>query len=368
MDQARQLTLPVRGSGSSRYRNRARGAATLTLMANRKIPVVVVAGFLGAGKTTLLNHLLHNTRGARIGVIVNDFGSVNIDSMMVAGQVDSMVSLSNGCLCCVVDVSDMDAMLDRLAHRNSDLDVIVVEASGLAEPRNMIRLVLGSENDRVTYGGLVLVVDATEFDATRARHPEIEQHVALADLVLLNKVDRIDGDTHDDLLGRLCGLNPRAAVVSTDHGRIDPALLFDISERPEPQPGEQLTLDQLLYDDHDDEHTHLHDGYDAITFEASDALHPRVLIDFLENQPAGVFRIKGYVHVAAGLRTSSYLLHTVGDHIRFEPERRNGGATQLVVIGADLDGDDVRARLQRCVATEPVSGDAMYAIHRFTPQ
>src|SRR5690606_23384342 len=156
MDPPRQLTLPVRGSGSSGYRNRARGAATLTCMANRQIPVVVVAGFLGAGKTTLLNHLLHNTRGARIGVIVNDFGAVNIDSMLVAGQVDSMVSLSNGCLCCVVDVSDLYAMLDRLAHRNSDLDVIVVEASGLAEPRNMIRLVLGSENEYITYGGLVL--------------------------------------------------------------------------------------------------------------------------------------------------------------------------------------------------------------------
>lgn len=340
-------------------------------MARTRIPVVVVAGFLGSGKTTLLNHLLRNTRGARIGVIVNDFGSVNIDSMMVAGQVDSMVSLSNGCLCCAVDVSDMDAMLDRLAHRSSDLDVIVVEASGLAEPRNMIRLVAGSENEYVTYGGLVLVVDAVEFETTRARHPELEQHVALADLVLLNKTDRIDGDTHDDLLGRLCGLNARAAVVSTDHARVDPALLFDIPERPEPRPGEQLTLDQLLYPEDEHDHPHLHDGYDAITFEAEDALHPRVLVDFLENQPAGVFRIKGYVRVAAGLRVSTYLLHTVGDHIRFEQPGRGERVpdrTRLVVIGADLDADGVRERLERCVATEPVTGDAMYAVHRFTPR
>lgn len=345
--------------------------ASLTIMAKKQIPVIVVAGFLGAGKTTLLNHLLRNTRGARIGVIVNDFGAVNIDSMMVAGQVDSMVSLSNGCLCCAVDVSDMDAMLDKLAHRSSDLDVIVVEASGLAEPRNMIRLVAGSENEYVSYGGLVLVVDAVEFDATAAQHPELEQHVALADLVLINKTDRIDGDAHDDLLTRLCRLNSRAAVVSTDHGRIDPALLFDIPERPDPQPGEQLTLDRLLYEQDDHEHTHLHDGYDAITFESSDALHPRVLVDFLENQPAGVFRIKGYVRVAAELDTGTYLLHTVGDHIRFEPAGRGDDVpdgTQLVVIGADLDSDDVRERLRRCVPTEPVSADAMYAIHRFTPR
>lgn len=340
-------------------------------MAKKQIPVIVVAGFLGAGKTTLLNHLLRNTRGARIGVIVNDFGSVNIDSMMVAGQVDSMVSLSNGCLCCAVDVSDMDAMLDKLAHRSSDLDVIVVEASGLAEPRNMIRLVAGSENEYVTYGGLVLVVDAVEFAATAAQHPELEQHVALADLVLVNKTDRIDGDAHDDLLTRLCRLNSRAAVVSTDHGRIDPPLLFDIPERPDPRPGEQLTLDELLYEQDDHDHTHLHEGYDAITFEAADALHPRVLVDFLENQPAGVFRIKGYVRVTAGLHTADYLVHTVGDHIRFDTVGRRDDVpdgTQLVVIGADLDADDVRERLRRCVPTEPVSADAMYAIHRFTPR
>ncbi len=115
-------------------------------MAKKRIPVVIVAGFLGSGKTTLLNHVLRNNRGVRVGVIVNDFGAVNIDSMMVAGQVDSMVSLSNGCMCCAVDVSDMDEMLDRLAHPASQIDVIIVEASGLAEPRNMIRLVLGSTN------------------------------------------------------------------------------------------------------------------------------------------------------------------------------------------------------------------------------
>ncbi|OOL28703.1 cobalamin biosynthesis protein [Rhodococcus rhodochrous] len=342
-------------------------------MANKRIPVVIVAGFLGSGKTTLLNHLLRNNRGARIGVIVNDFGSVNIDSMMVAGQVDSMVSLSNGCLCCAVDVADMDAMLDRLAHRTSGIDVIVVEASGLAEPRNMIRLVVGSGNEYVGYGGLVLVVDAAEFGTVRDRHPELDQHVALADLVLLNKTDRIDGDAHDELLELLCRLNDRAAIVSTVHGRIDPALLFDIPERPEPQPGEQLSLDRLLYEEHDEDgdHTHLHDGYEAVDFESPVPLHPRALVEFLEDQPAGVFRIKGYVHVVAGGRTRTYLLHTVGDHIRFDPVRRTGdvpATTRLVVIGADLDPEAVRARLAECVPTEPVPADAMLAVHRFTPR
>jgi len=80
-----------------------------------QIPVVVLAGFLGSGKTTLLNHLLHHSGGSRIGAVVNDFGAIEIDAMAVAGALgDSTVSLGNGCLCCAVDVSELDGYLDRL--------------------------------------------------------------------------------------------------------------------------------------------------------------------------------------------------------------------------------------------------------------
>ena len=95
-------------------------------------------------------------------MVVNDFGSINIDSMLVAGQVDSLVSLGNGCMCCAIDVDDMDATFETLTSSDASLDAIVVEASGLAEPRNMIRLVLASANTRIRYGGLVVVVDAVE--------------------------------------------------------------------------------------------------------------------------------------------------------------------------------------------------------------
>ncbi len=79
----------------------------------QQIPVVVLAGFLGSGKTTLLNHLLHRSGGSRIGAIVNDFGAIEIDAMAVAGALgDSTVSLGNGCLCCAVDVSELDLYLD----------------------------------------------------------------------------------------------------------------------------------------------------------------------------------------------------------------------------------------------------------------
>lgn len=349
----------------------------------RSIPVVVVAGFLGSGKTTLLNHLLHNNGGTRIGVIVNDFGSVNIDAMMVAGQVDSMMALSNGCMCCAVDVSDMDAMLDRLAHRTSEIDVIVVEASGLAEPRNMIRLVLGSENPYITYGGLVMLVDGAEYQASRERHPELDQHIAIADLVVLNKTDRIGGDEHDTLLSDVCRINPRAAVVSTVHGRVDPGLLFDRAPRPEPRPGEQLSFDELLVDDGTRGHCdsdppdpadhadHFHAMYQSVTFTSEWPMHPRRLVRFLEKQPAGVYRIKGYVYFGVPGHQQKYLLQVVGDHIAFHPqrwERGEGRRTELVVIGTDLDAESVDAVLDACTEPEAegLGSDTMMGVHRYT--
>ncbi|MFD9681012.1 CobW family GTP-binding protein [Rhodococcus sp. NPDC059969] len=351
-------------------------------MAKKQIPVIVVAGFLGSGKTTLLNHLLRNNDGVRIGVIVNDFGSVNIDSMMVAGQVDSMVTLSNGCLCCAVDVSDMDEMLNKLAHRQSGIDVIVIEASGLAEPRNMIRLVLGSENPSVVYGGLVVLVDGANFSTVRSEHPELDQHVRLADLVVVNKIDSVPAAEREQFSAGIRELNPRAPIVETSHSRIDPALLFDSGEVTPPAPGDQLSLDELLRDgldhdhghDHEDgscHHDHLHHRYESVDFISETPLDARALTHFLENQPSGVYRIKGFVNFEIPGYTGKFEIQSVGDHVRITPLRWKSGeprTTQLVVIGSGMDSGAVGRALRTCVREETAEPhpDAMLGLHRYT--
>src|SRR5215471_13079886 len=128
------------------------------------VPVLAVAGHLGAGKTTLLNHLLRNSRGVRIGALVNDFGAVNIDAMLVAGQVDAMASLSNGCICCAVDGEEVGEMLGKLVAVKPRLDLIVVEASGVAEPASLARTVITLDDPRFHYAGLALVVDGLQPD------------------------------------------------------------------------------------------------------------------------------------------------------------------------------------------------------------
>lgn len=333
----------------------------------RLVPVVLVAGFLGSGKTSLLNNLLRGDHGVRIGVIVNDFGSVNIDAMMVAGQVDSTVSLSNGCLCCAVDVGEMDAMLDRLTR--ADIDVIVVEASGLAEPRNMVRMILGSENPRIGYGGLVVVVDAAEFDDTRRRHPELDLHVRMADLLVLNKTDLIDDVAVDALRGRVGALNDRSPVLETTHGRVDSRLLFDEVVRVDEGP-RQMSLDELLVEDQcgDGDHEHLHDRYRSVTFTSAAPIEPRALVRFLEDPPAGLYRVKGFVYFGIPGHTQRYLLQTVGRHIRFDraPWRRgHERGTELVLIGSGIDEEAVQRGLAACVASTPGAADAMTAVHRY---
>ncbi|MFD3439857.1 CobW family GTP-binding protein [Streptomyces sp. NPDC058685] len=353
-------------------------------MTSKPVPVIVLAGFLGSGKTTLLNHLLRAGRGTRIGVVVNDFGAIEIDAMTVAGQLgDSTVSLGNGCLCCAVDASELDVFLDRLARPDARLDVIVIEASGLAEPQELVRMVLAAENERVVYGGLVEVVDAAEFDATLERHPEIARHLGIADLVVLNKADRVDDAAGQRLRERIRGLGS-GALVSATYGRIDPELLFEC--RPRGERVGQLSFDDLRLEDEDgdgeqgDGHAHghahgdhLHAAYESVSFTADEPLHPRRLLDFLDSRPEGLYRIKGFVDFGALDPRNRYAVHAVGRFLRFHPEpwpageRRQSG---IVLIGSGIDSAALRKELDALPVAGPRDAPdehTMWGVLRFVP-
>ncbi|MFF4580608.1 CobW family GTP-binding protein [Streptomyces sp. NPDC001389] len=342
------------------------------------IPVVVLSGFLGSGKTTVLNHLLAHRGGTRIGVVVNDFGSIEIDAMSVAGQVgDSMVSLGGGCLCCAVDGSELDAYLEKLAAPVHRIDVIVIEASGLAEPQEMVRMLMANENPAVRYGGLVQVVDAAEFDATRAAHPETDRHLAVADLVVLNKTDRVDAAERARIEAELAALAaPGTPLVGADHGRIDPELLFD--RRPWTETRGQLSFEDLLAEagEHahgDEDHgAHAHAAYESVSFATDQALSPRRFIDFLDRRPAGLYRIKGFVWFGVPGHQERYEVHAVGRFLRFDPGPWGRGeprGTRLVLIGKGVDGPALRHGLEACREADPGRGlpDSMWGVLRYVP-
>ncbi|MFF8973778.1 CobW family GTP-binding protein [Streptomyces sp. NPDC014995] len=335
----------------------------------QQIPVVVLAGFLGSGKTTLLNHLLHRSGGSRIGAIVNDFGAIEIDAMAVAGALgDSTVSLGNGCLCCAVDAGELDVYLERLARPSTGIDVVVIEASGLAEPQELVRMVLASEHPGIVYGGLVEVVDAAEFDETRAKHPEIDRHLALADLVVVNKLDRTSDA--DRVLGLVRSLTDRAAVVPATYGRIDPEFLFDC--RPGEERVGQLSFDDLhRQDDHeyDDHAGHLHTTYDSLSFTSAVPLDPRRLMAFLDSRPEGLYRIKGYVDFGPHDPGNRYAVHAVGRFLRFCPEpwgTAEERLTQLVLIGSGIDTAALGKELEACGNDAPHADEhGMWGVLRY---
>jgi G3E family GTPase len=311
------------------------------------VPVLALAGFLGAGKTTLLNHLLRNSRGVRIGALVNDFGAVNIDAMFVAGQVDAMASLSNGCICCATDASEAAEMLGRLAAVRPALDLIIVEASGIAEPPVLARTIATAGDDRFHYAGLVLVVDA-------AQPADLGHGLRVADLVVLNKA--ADGDA-DAVAARVRAENPQVPLVYTDFARVDPALLIDPPVRRRQRPA-QLSLDELLLEDH---HHHAHPEYQSVGFSTDAPVNPRRFLAFLQDRPVGLYRAKGFVDFGSGGR---YCVQLVGSSLRFEKRGAAGRGTTLVLIGTDIDESAALTALQDCTS-EPADENAMLAVHKY---
>ncbi|MET0457582.1 MAG: GTP-binding protein [Mycobacterium sp.] len=317
------------------------------------IPVIALTGYLGAGKTSLLNHVLR-APGARIGVVINDFGDVNVDAALVTGQVDEPVSIAGGCVCCLPDDGTLDEALQKLADPRLALDAIIVEASGLAEPVAVSRLIGFSGVERVRPGGVVDVIDAaTHFDVVDHGGVPPARYGA-ASLVVVNKLDQIPEGDRAVLLERIelrvRERNPHAHVVGAVGARIDPALLYDAAESVEATG--QLSFRELLINadaaDHDHVHDHVHAA--SVTVTGDGCVDPGALFDLLEKPPAGVYRIKGTVAVRHRARIRRYAVNVVGTSIHVAAAPPKAKANCLVAIGTNLDVDDVRHRVHAALA------------------
>ncbi|MFC0314127.1 CobW family GTP-binding protein [Gordonia phosphorivorans] len=311
------------------------------------VPVVVLAGFLGAGKTTVLNHLLRHAGGRRFGVLVNDFGAVNIDALLVSGQSAGRLDLANGCICCTTDAEGLGEALASLAV--SGVDAIVIEASGIAEPKALVRLVLAARDERVAYGGLVYLVDAANLESTLAEHPIVGDHLGVADLVVCNKTDLVSTADLSRIRATIADLNPTAPILSVVGGTVDPGLFAEGAGGAAADDGpRQLTIGELLDEEPDHPRGHLHDAFESVSLESPEPVDPRRLAAFLERPPVGAYRCKGLVFVdLPGHRDRAYEVHAVGGFVRVGRRRWPDGVrrTSLVAIGAGLDVDAARAAM-----------------------
>ncbi|OBI79764.1 CobW family GTP-binding protein [Mycobacterium asiaticum] len=327
------------------------------------IPVIALTGHLGAGKTTLLNHLLR-TPDTRIGVVVNDFGELNIDAGLVAGQIDEPASIAGGCICCLPDDGGLEDALVKLADPARRLDAIIVEASGLADPVAIARLIGFSRVSGVRPGGLVDVIDAVNHFDTVDRTELPPARYGAASLIVVNKLDQIPVDQRAAVLervkDRVSARNPRVHVVGTTVGRIDPALLFDSSDAAV-QFG-QLSFRELLLDASDLDHAHDHVAADAVTVSSSGCVDVDALIDLLERPPSGVFRLKGVVAVRQRTRVRNYVVNVVGSAVHIGSAPASAVPNCLVAIGMDLKTESVRAELG--AALRPATGSSEAGLRR----
>ncbi len=290
-----------------------------------QIPFTVVGGFLGAGKTTLLNWLLANAEGVRFAVLVNDFGDLAIDGELIAKHGGDTVALANGCVCCTIGDSLMGT-LDGLLRRDEPPDHIVVEASGVADPRAIADIATLHPRLR---RDLIIVLADVETIRQRAADPRLDDTVARqlasADILALNKCDLVPAAARDQVRAWL-GLRTEAGIVETEHARLPLALL---TARPERDDGSSARHH------HDHDHGEL---FRAETLPAPAAMEREALLRALEGLPSSVLRAKGFVR-PAGRPQARALVEWAGRQARWDDWASDGTPPlpALVLIGtADM--------------------------------
>jgi G3E family GTPase len=204
------------------------------LEAASRTPVTLLTGFLGSGKTTVLNHVLKQPEMAATAVIVNEFGEIGIDHLLVEKATDDVVLLQSGCLCCTVrgDIAEtlVNLFVDRAKGKIPGFERVVIETTGLADPAPILHALMSDPivAERYMVDGVVTTIDAVNGGDTLDRQEEAVKQAAVADRLLLTKCDLASAKGRDALEARLAALNPGAPIIEVTGGAVDPAMLFNL--------------------------------------------------------------------------------------------------------------------------------------------
>jgi G3E family GTPase len=330
------------------------------------VPVTIITGFLGSGKTTVLNHLLRQPSLADTVVIVNEFGAVGLDHLLIEQAIEDAVLLKNGCICCTVrgDIADT---LDVLWQRRERGELppfrrIAIETTGLADPAPVAHALLAEPDARYAcrLDGIVTTVDALHGPLQLDRQPEARRQVAMADRILLTKTDLASADQIAATEARIAALNANAPIRRVIAGAVDSTDVFDLG------PGDgssDARLEQWLQPfDSGQHHGHHHlpfrhgETIDSVVLRYDRPIMWHSLQRWLESvlslRGDGVLRLKGLVWLQGETRpiVLQGVHHVLHPPVHLERETQLPGGTRIVLITRGLSAVGLRASFAAAMA------------------
>jgi G3E family GTPase len=319
-------------------------------------PITVLTGFLGAGKTTLLNRILNGDHGLRIAVMVNDFGSVNIDADLVVGVEASgdVISLANGCICCSMR-DDMLTAVEQITERPERPQYIIVEASGVADPsRIAFTFMNASLRDCIRLDSILCLVDASQLFAVPEQMELKTRQIAYSDMLILSKTDLVSREEVGRIRMWLDDRFGRYRLVEAPRGQVPMEILLSSGRfDPSQMEADHASGDQCASGNcHHENHQHHTSTFSTWSFQTDRPLSLEALRSAASKLPASIYRAKGVVY-SSDAPERRVVLQVVGKRVDISLQDEWGERpplTQIVAIGSPdgIDATALQERFEQC--------------------